>query len=195
MKPKVGHFRIFGCPIYIHVPKEKRTKLDPLGRKGTFVGYSESSKAYWIYIPGQRQIEVSRDVTFEEEVAFMRSRGSHMDIDSEKEEEMVHSPPHLPIVQRETVEPIDPIHPVPPVDVLRDIVLGQKRPTWARQTLQEAEGHANPHGTFRERKRPQRYSCYTAAMSHIIDSNPSCYEEESSMERCHDAGVSIHPEE
>jgi transposase InsO family protein len=46
VKPEVGHFRIFGCPVYIHVPKEKRTKLDPSGRKGTFVGYSESSKAY-----------------------------------------------------------------------------------------------------------------------------------------------------
>jgi hypothetical protein len=21
VKPEVGHFRIFGCPIYIHVPK------------------------------------------------------------------------------------------------------------------------------------------------------------------------------
>jgi hypothetical protein len=52
VKPEVGHFMIFGCPIYIHIPKEKRTKLDPLGRKGTFVGYSESSKAYRIYIPG-----------------------------------------------------------------------------------------------------------------------------------------------
>jgi hypothetical protein len=37
---EVGHFRIFGCPVYLHVPKEKRSKLDPLGRKGTFVGYS-----------------------------------------------------------------------------------------------------------------------------------------------------------
>jgi hypothetical protein len=46
VKAEVGHFRIFGCPIYFHVPKEKRTKLDPSGRKGTFVGYSESSKAY-----------------------------------------------------------------------------------------------------------------------------------------------------
>jgi hypothetical protein len=54
VKPEVGHFRIFGCPTYFHVPKEKRTKLDPSGRKGTFVGYSESSKAYRIYIPGQR---------------------------------------------------------------------------------------------------------------------------------------------
>jgi hypothetical protein len=57
VKPEVGHFRIFGCPVYFHVPKEKRTKLDPSGRKGTFVGYSESSKAYQIYIPGQRQIK------------------------------------------------------------------------------------------------------------------------------------------
>jgi hypothetical protein len=46
VKPEVGHFIIFGCPVYIHVPKEKRTKLDPSGRKGTFVVYNESSKAY-----------------------------------------------------------------------------------------------------------------------------------------------------
>ena len=43
-KPEVSHLRIFGCPIYIHIPKEKRTKLDPSGKKGIFVGYSESSK-------------------------------------------------------------------------------------------------------------------------------------------------------
>jgi uncharacterized membrane protein YvbJ len=70
VKPEVGHFKIFGCPVYFYIPKEKRTKLDLSGRKGTFVGYSESSKAYRIYIPGQRQIEVSGDVTFEEEIAF-----------------------------------------------------------------------------------------------------------------------------
>jgi hypothetical protein len=54
VKPEIGHFKIFGCPVYFHVPKENRSKLDPLGRKGTFVGYNESSKSYWIYIPGQR---------------------------------------------------------------------------------------------------------------------------------------------
>ena len=89
VKPEVGHFRIFGCPIYFHVPKEKRTKLDPSGRMGTFVGYSESSKAYRIYIPGQRHIEVSKDIIFEKERAFRRSRESHMEIDSE----IVPSPP------------------------------------------------------------------------------------------------------
>jgi hypothetical protein len=29
LKPEVGYLRIFGFPIYIHAPKEKRTKLDP----------------------------------------------------------------------------------------------------------------------------------------------------------------------
>ena len=41
-KPKFSHLRIFGCLVYIHIPKEKRTKLDPSGKKGIFVGYSES---------------------------------------------------------------------------------------------------------------------------------------------------------
>jgi hypothetical protein len=67
--------------VYIHVPKEKRTKLEPSRRKGIFIGYSETSKAYRIYIPGQRQIEISRDVTFDEDEAFRRSRESHKDED------------------------------------------------------------------------------------------------------------------
>ena len=32
-KPEVSHLRIFGCPVYIHIPKEKRTKLDYSGRR------------------------------------------------------------------------------------------------------------------------------------------------------------------
>jgi hypothetical protein len=74
IKPEVGHPRIFGCPVYIHVPKEKRTKMEPSGKKGVFVGYSENSKAYRIYVLVQRKIEVNRDVTFHEEVTFKKSR-------------------------------------------------------------------------------------------------------------------------
>ena len=70
VKPEVGHLCNFGFPFYIHVPKDKRTKLEHSIKKGTFVGYSESSKAYRIYIPRSRQIEVRRDVTFEEEMAI-----------------------------------------------------------------------------------------------------------------------------
>ena len=70
-KPEVGHLRIFSCPMYIHVTKENRTKMDPSGKKGTFVDYSETAKAYRIYVPRQRYIEVSKNVTFDEKVAFL----------------------------------------------------------------------------------------------------------------------------
>ena len=64
-KPKVIHLRIFGCPVYIQIPKEKKTKLDPSGKKGIFVGYSESSKDYRIYFLGYKKIDISRDMTFD----------------------------------------------------------------------------------------------------------------------------------
>ena len=38
MKPEIEHFRLFGRPVYFHVPKEKKSKIDPLGRKDTFMG-------------------------------------------------------------------------------------------------------------------------------------------------------------
>jgi hypothetical protein len=50
-KLEVGHFRIFGCLVYSHVPSEKRMKLEATGEKGIFLGYSETSKAYRVYIP------------------------------------------------------------------------------------------------------------------------------------------------
>ena len=60
--------------MYIHIPKEKRTKLVPSGRKGIFVGYSESSKAYRIYFLGYKKIDISRDVAFDEDTAYNKSR-------------------------------------------------------------------------------------------------------------------------
>ena len=78
-KPEVSHLHIFGCPVYIHIPKEKRSKLDPSRKKGLFVGYSEHSKSYRIYIPGYRQIELSRDVTFDEDTTFRKSRKNRED--------------------------------------------------------------------------------------------------------------------
>ena len=37
-KPEVSHPGIFSCPMYIHFPKEKRTKLDPSRKKGPICG-------------------------------------------------------------------------------------------------------------------------------------------------------------
>ena len=72
-KPNVEHLRIFGCPVYFHIPKDKRKKLEPPGKKGIFMGYIESSKAYRIYIPEQHKVEVIKDMTFNEKMAFKKS--------------------------------------------------------------------------------------------------------------------------
>ena len=34
------------------------------------MGYKETSKAYRIYVPGQREVEISHDVTFDEDAAL-----------------------------------------------------------------------------------------------------------------------------
>ena len=52
-KLNVDHRRIIGCPVYTHIPKDKRKKLDPTIMKGIFVGYSTSSKTYRVYIKGR----------------------------------------------------------------------------------------------------------------------------------------------
>ena len=46
------------------------------------MGYNENSKAYRKYVSGQRQIEVSMDVTFQEEVAFKKFRELQQDLEA-----------------------------------------------------------------------------------------------------------------
>ena len=72
-KPNMGHLHIFGCLTYSYIPKEKRTKLEPMAEKGIFVGYSETSKVFHIYIPSIRKVILRRDVKFEEQRAFRKS--------------------------------------------------------------------------------------------------------------------------
>ena len=65
-KPDVSHLHIWGSVCYCHVPSEKRIKLEPTADKGLLVGYSETSKAYRIFVPTRRKIIVCRDVQMEE---------------------------------------------------------------------------------------------------------------------------------
>ena len=71
--------------MYIHILKEKRMKLDPSGKKGIFVGYSKSSKAYKIYFPGFKKIDISRDVTFDEDTTYNKYRKIHVEEPKEAE--------------------------------------------------------------------------------------------------------------
>ena len=94
---------------------------------------------------------MSRDVTFEEDIAYRRSRHTESDSDEQEAPQEVLASPS-PAVERESMEEEDSVPPTTPVDsfvpdsVPRDIAeMGQKRKlAWVRQTLQDAEGHAAP---------------------------------------------------
>ena len=65
-------------------------KLDPLGKKGIFVGYFERSKGYRIYFPWYKKIDISRDVTFDEGTTYNKSRKRPVEELEEAEAPRIH---------------------------------------------------------------------------------------------------------
>ena len=65
-KPSLSHLRVFGCDAYVHVPKEKRTKLDNKSERCIFIGYKDGLKGYKLWNPETRKVVYSRDVVFRE---------------------------------------------------------------------------------------------------------------------------------
>ena len=45
-KPSHSNIKVFGCDAFVHVPKEKRSKLDKKEVKCIFIGYKEGMKGY-----------------------------------------------------------------------------------------------------------------------------------------------------
>ncbi|BBH01567.1 multidrug resistance-associated protein 9 [Prunus dulcis] len=69
-KPGVKHLRIFGSLCYIHIPTQKRHKLEDTGEKGVFVGYGVCEKGYRVLNLRTQKIELSRSVIFDEEAMW-----------------------------------------------------------------------------------------------------------------------------
>jgi hypothetical protein len=185
-KPEVSHLKIFGCPVFIHIPKEKRNKLDPSGKKGIFVGYCEVSKAFRIYIPSQHHIEISRDVTFDEDVALKKSKLCHLE-ELYEEEPVIPSTamrevPRAAELVREVVtssnEELLEDHDIVEVQEPPQMTILHKiKPAWARELIQDGEKYSVPQGITRQVKRPKPFSSYTALMCDLLEEEPTCFEE------------------
>jgi hypothetical protein len=187
-KPEVSHLRTFGCPVYVHVPKDKRSNLDSSGKKGIFVGYGETLKACIVYIPGHRQIETSRDVTFDEDTTFSRSRQNHSDEVHDEE----HKAPRVADTDAGddvVLEDHDMEEPQKPADSSKEMNTKKRRPAWARELIQDAENYGAPDRFIRESKRPRPYSSYVASLSGIIDAEPTNYEEAAEKKEWKDAMI------
>ena len=185
-KLEVIHLKIFGCPVFIHIPKEKRNKLDPSGKKGIFVGYYEVSKAFRIYIPGQHHIEISRDVTFDEDTMLKKSKLCQL-------EEVYEEEPLIPnTAMREVPRAAEPVREVvtsPDEELLEDhdivevqeppkmTILHKRKIAWARELIQDGEKYGVPEVTTRHVKRPKPFSSYTDLMCDLLEEEPTCFEE------------------
>ena len=171
--PEVSHLKIFGCPLYIHIPKKKRTKLDPSEKKGIFVGYCEVSKSFRIYISRFHHMDITMDVTFDEEETLKRSKKcQHEEVYEEdvppKNVEVAPSP------ENETPEDHDMLEPQEPPTMN----MSQKRKlAWAREIIQEEEKYGAPEGSIRVRKKPKPFSNYLALMCDLVDQEPTSHEE------------------
>ena len=50
-RPDISHLRIFGSPVYMHVTKDARKRLEPTVEVGIFVGYTDMPHNYRVYFP------------------------------------------------------------------------------------------------------------------------------------------------
>ena len=64
-----------------------------------------------------------------------------------------------------------------PIETLIQKDSHKRKPTWARELIQEAERYGDPEGMHRERERTNPYNNYVALLCDIIDKEPSTYEE------------------
>jgi len=66
-KPNLEHLRIFGSKAMVHVPKQKRQKLDPKSIECVMVGYCNATKGYRLFNKTTKDIIISRDIIFLED--------------------------------------------------------------------------------------------------------------------------------
>jgi hypothetical protein len=187
-KLEVIHLKIFGYPVFIHILKEKRNKMDPSGKKGIFVGYCEVSKAFRIYIPCHHHIEIRRDVTFDEDATFKKLRKIQLEEVYEEEpvaprvaESVREVPRFVELVREDIDSPDEEIledHDIVEFQEPPQMTISHKRKlAWARELIQYGEKYGVPKGTMRQVKRPNPFSSYTALMCDLIEKEPTYFEE------------------
>jgi hypothetical protein len=65
-EPSLTHLKVFGCDVYVHVPKENRSKMDKKAEKCIFIGYKDGLKGYNLWNPETKKVLYSQDVVFRE---------------------------------------------------------------------------------------------------------------------------------
>jgi hypothetical protein len=113
--------RIFGCPVSIAVPKEKRKKWDSRSQISYMVGYEPYSSGYLVWYPDGNRIHKAWDVIFHEDVVAPATPTLYGDDNPSIDAKSHHnqSNDHVTIPAMQTSPPkarltiCIPLHPVP----------------------------------------------------------------------------------
>ena len=122
------------------------------------MGYCEVSKAFRIYIPGQHHIEISRDVTFDEDAVLKKSKLCQL-------EEVYEEEPVIPnTAMREVPRAAEPMREVvtsPNEEIIEDhdveefqeppqmTILHKIKPSWTKELIQDEEKYDVLQGATR----------------------------------------------
>eukprot|EP00794_Sanderia_malayensis_P006404 gene6404-biopygen4733 len=63
-KPAVGNLKTFGCKAFVHIPSEKRSKLDAKSITCVFIGCGTMTNAFKFYDPVKKRTFISKDAKF-----------------------------------------------------------------------------------------------------------------------------------
>ena len=58
------HLRMFGCRLYVHIPKDERSKLNDKVKECIFLGYGHEELGYRLWDPMTRKLIRSRESCF-----------------------------------------------------------------------------------------------------------------------------------
>jgi transposase InsO family protein len=166
-RPDLSHIRIFGSPVMVHVPKEKRLKWDTKSKRNILVGFSENVKGYRVYDPVKRCITTSRDVVIHEKVENCSDVRVSVSVGDTSQEKVSVSEE-----KQESAEKSEPEHLDLNLSVDSEYGNAESDLDTTLQQLQDVEEDQPPAEVLgkRVRRPPERYGFTNLCMS----SNPEC---------------------
>ncbi|SGY12909.1 BQ5605_C011g06653 [Microbotryum silenes-dioicae] len=126
-KPSLAHLQPFGSTAFVHVPKERRSKLAPRSIQGVFLRYSGEYN-YRVWVQSSKQVYVLRHVTFLETPSVVTSSQDRADASDPVHHSQPPHPPHPPpdvLPSTPTSPVVDPTLPDPQPPPVVPIGVGQ----------------------------------------------------------------------
>ncbi|SGZ27798.1 BQ5605_C026g10191 [Microbotryum silenes-dioicae] len=127
-KPSLAHLQPFGSTAFVHVPKERRSKLAPRSIQGVFIGYSGEYN-YRVWVQSSKQVYVSHHVTFLETPSVVTLSQDCADASDPVHHSQPPHPPHPPpdvLPSTPTSPVVDPTLPDPQPPPVVPIGVGQQ---------------------------------------------------------------------